>query len=128
EALLQHLWHKNYYWPNMSCNARDFVANCIECQRLSISRMGFHPSSHIMACFPFDHVVADLYSINVVDRNGYAHALILTDVAKRFVILRPFNCWAAYLCCFREVLSKKRRGKINNKEKKEPRQGSHLLW
>jgi transposase InsO family protein len=78
------------YWPGMKDDAQRLVSGCMPCQRFNYHKAAFHPYRCPEAPSPMDHLVLDLIG-EFPASGGYSYVLVVTDVASRFVWLRPLR-------------------------------------
>ena len=91
EQLFEQLWRQDYYWPTLRQECQEEVAACWPCIRYEVGRKGYNPAKFIAAKYPMDHTSVDLFSLNTVSPRGFSQVLVYTDIATRFVILRPLR-------------------------------------
>jgi hypothetical protein len=75
-------------WPLMVKDCLEFVRKCPECQRINITRKGYHPLKAIHAHLPGEHMTVDLAGDFPLSSKKNTYLLVLTDVCTRFVILK----------------------------------------
>ena len=89
------LFRKNfdagYYWPELRKDCSTTVSHCKACLAFNVSVAGFNPLQTIDATLPMDHVAVDLFGPFTSSRNGATYALLLIDIATRFVWLSPLQ-------------------------------------
>jgi hypothetical protein len=74
-------------WPNLTDECLAFVKKCGECQRVNITRKGYHPMRAIHARLPGEHIAMDLAGPFIMSKDKNVYLLILVDVCTRFVLL-----------------------------------------
>jgi transposase InsO family protein len=63
---------------------------CVDCQRYTTKRYGFHPLRAITADLPMDHLAMDLAQMEASEC-GKIYMLIVVDICTRFTWLYPLN-------------------------------------
>lgn len=82
---------RNYYWPNINKDIKDYVNNCFPCaQRKSTSRKD-REMIPITATKPMEKVMIDITGPIKECKNGYRYILGIVDVFSRFVMLIPMR-------------------------------------
>ena len=89
EQLFKQVFTNGYYWSSLRKDCEELVNTCPQCLAFNVHKAGYHPLTTITASLPFDHVAIDLFGPLQETKNGCCYALILTDIATRFVCLAP---------------------------------------
>eukprot|EP00697_Spironema_sp_BW2_P013001 gnl/Spiro4/29725_TR14599_c0_g1_i1.p1 gnl/Spiro4/29725_TR14599_c0_g1~~gnl/Spiro4/29725_TR14599_c0_g1_i1.p1 ORF type:complete len:1590 (-),score=337.19 gnl/Spiro4/29725_TR14599_c0_g1_i1:22-4635(-) len=76
-------------WPSLAQDAHDYVASCLDCQRFSIRRRGFHPLTSITADQPMFHVAIDCAGPLPETPRGNVYLFVAVCLFTRFAFLRP---------------------------------------
>jgi hypothetical protein len=76
------------YWPGMKDDAQGVVSSCMPCMRYNYHKAAYHPYRCAEASKPMDHLVLDLVGPFPVS-GECTYVLVVTDIASRFVWLRP---------------------------------------
>ena len=79
---------QNKTWPLMAKDCLEYVKQCPECQRINITRKGYHPLKAINVHLPGEHMTVDLAGEFPLSSKNNKYLLVLTDVCTRFVILK----------------------------------------
>ena len=95
DMMFKQLFREGVFWAAMMADCKEATANCHECLRFNVGRIGFHPMRPLKASLPFDHVVMDLIGQLPTTEGGHNFILILVDVLTRFIILRPLQAKSA---------------------------------
>jgi transposase InsO family protein len=85
---LHRLLSEGFRWPNMEKDCLRVARECIDCQRYTVSRHGYHPLRSVTAALPLDHLAMDLASMPT-SACGMNYILVIIDVCTRFVWLHP---------------------------------------
>jgi transposase InsO family protein len=91
QAMVDGIHSLGHTWDTLRLDCDRIFRECPDCQRYHIGRKGYHPLQPIHASLPFDHVCVDLAGPFPTSTTGHNFALILVDVATRFVVLRPLS-------------------------------------
>ena len=83
---LHRLLTKGYKWPGMDKDCLRAARECVECQRFTARKYGFHPLRSITAAFPMDHLAIDLAQLKT-STCGHNYFLVVLDICTRFVWL-----------------------------------------
>jgi hypothetical protein len=75
-------------WLHLSQTCLDFIKRCRECQRLNITKKGYHPMKAINAQLPGEHLAIDLAGPLPTTKSKNVRLLVVVDVCTRFVFLR----------------------------------------
>ncbi len=86
--LFQQLFLKGYFWPGMRKQCLLAVSHCRTCVQQNVAREGFLPAKSTVAQLPWSTIAVDLMSLEK-SAAGHVAALVVVDVATRFVVLRP---------------------------------------
>jgi transposase InsO family protein len=90
KATLARLLSEGHKWPGMAGACQRVARECIDCQRYTVQRYGFHPQRAILAALPMDHLAMDLFSLPT-SSDGYNYVLLVVDVCTRFAWLYPLK-------------------------------------
>ena len=85
--LFQQLYQKGLFWPGMRKDCMTAVSRCAACARQNVAREGFLPARATIAAVPWSTIAVDLMSLEP-SASGNMAALVVVDVATRFVVLR----------------------------------------
>lgn len=91
EGLFRQVWTAGFFWQDCRKECAALVAECVECLRHNVARVGFHPLATILASYPGDHVGIDLAGPFPPSLDGHVYLLLYVDVATRFVLLRALT-------------------------------------
>jgi transposase InsO family protein len=91
EALIQALKNKGINWPGMTVQAQAFVKKCLQCQRHTVQRKGYHPITAITASMPGDHYAIDLAGPFATTDRGNHYLFVLVDICTRFCQLKAIT-------------------------------------
>ena len=89
DQLYRAIVRKGFYWKSLAKDCKAHYSNCVECQRHSITKAGYHPQQSLLADSPFDHVCIDLVGSLPENVEGMKHILVIVDVFTKFIILKP---------------------------------------
>ena len=88
QAIVRDIHSRGMHWTNMYDEAKNVVQSCVECQKHSIMKRGYHPLTSVVANRPFDHVAIDLAGPLPMTEDGYMYVLVLTDICTKYVVVR----------------------------------------
>ena len=92
DNLVKFLYSKGWKWGGMWVAARDTVDACFECSRRNRHRMAAALNRKpFNAAAPMDHLVMDLVTMPQDMKMGAKFALIVVDVASRFLWIIPLS-------------------------------------
>jgi hypothetical protein len=91
KAIIDSIKKRYQVWPGINTQATNLVLSCLECQRFSIKKQGFHPLTSLDAELPWDHIALDLAGPFEKSFNEKVYILVIVYVATRFVILKPIT-------------------------------------
>jgi transposase InsO family protein len=87
---LHRLLSEGYKWPGMEKDCLRVAQSCVDCQRFTTQRFGFHPLRAVVADLPMDHLAVDLAQMKV-SSCGMSYILVVLDICTRFVWLYPLK-------------------------------------
>jgi hypothetical protein len=70
KAMAARLVSEGHSWPGMAVDCQRIARECVECQRYTVQRYGFHPQCSITAALPLDHLAIDLFMLPM-SSDGY---------------------------------------------------------
>lgn len=88
QSIENQLHHDGIHWTNMRKDIECILADCLECNKFNIAKVGDHPPKSVLPYQPLDHWCMDLGSFNVTSEYGNNFMLVLVDYYSRFTILR----------------------------------------
>ena len=94
---MQQILRKRYYWPNMTLDIKQYVAECHECTLgKRHPRRAANPKGPPIGSYPFDLLYCDVVSMApthdyVEGGTGYSKMLTFVDSLSRWVEAIPFN-------------------------------------
>jgi len=88
QAIVREIHSRGMHWTNIYDEAKTIVKSCIECQKHSIMKRGYHPLTSVVANRPFDHVAIDLAGPLPITEQGCLYLLVLTDICTKYVVIR----------------------------------------
>ena len=91
EGMVRILREEGYYWRGMRAACVEVARECERCRAMNPGKRMVHELTPILATMPFDHVSMDLFGPLPVSEDGFLYALVVVDVATRYVILRPLR-------------------------------------
>ncbi|OBQ32496.1 MAG: hypothetical protein AN485_21335 [Anabaena sp. MDT14b] len=83
---MHRLLSEGYRWPKMEQDCLRVSRECIDCQRYTTQKYGFHPLRTISASLPMDHLAMDLIVMETSE-DGMNYILIVVDICTRFLWL-----------------------------------------
>ncbi|OBQ31182.1 MAG: hypothetical protein AN485_23875, partial [Anabaena sp. MDT14b] len=83
---MHRLLSEGYRWPKMEQDCLRVSRECIDCQRYTTQKYGFHPLRTISASLPMDHLAMDLIVMETSE-DGMNCILIIVDICTRFLWL-----------------------------------------
>ena len=89
KALFKRVVQQGKVWPSLMQDCISHVEACRACLEHNVRQEGFHPLSPVSAYLPWDHLAIDLAEPGYTSNEGFNFILVVTDIATRFVILRP---------------------------------------
>lgn len=83
---------RNYWWPRLTWDVKEYVKGCEACQRTKHHReRKYSPlKPHQAALFPFEHITVDFIG-PVEESQGFNTILVVVDKHSKYVILIPTN-------------------------------------
>jgi transposase InsO family protein len=88
QSIENQLHHDGIHWTNMRKDIERILADCLECNKFNIAKVGYHPPKSVLPDQPLDHWCMDLGSFDVTSEYGNNFMLVLVDYYSRFTILR----------------------------------------
>jgi transposase InsO family protein len=80
------LLSEGFKWPGMEKDCLRAAKECVDCQRFTTQKYGFHPLRLIAADLPMDHLAIDLAQMKT-SVCGHNYILVVIDICTRFVWL-----------------------------------------
>ncbi len=81
-----HLLSEGYRWPNMEKDCLRVAKECLNCQRFTAQRHGFHPLRSATADLRMDGLAMDLAQMKT-STDGRNYILVVVDLCTRFTWL-----------------------------------------
>lgn len=84
---------RQYFWPGMSKDIREFIANCQICKETKAPNCSLRPpmGSPAIAERPFQNMYVDLIGPYPRSKSGNSFILIILDQLSKFVWLKPLR-------------------------------------
>ena len=89
-ALFRSVYHQGFFWAGMLKDCKRVVAQCSTCVQNNVGRSGYLPAQASLAALPWWTIAIDLMSLEKSSQGNVA-ALVVVDIATRFVVLRPLR-------------------------------------
>jgi hypothetical protein len=79
KAIAARLLSEGHSWPDMAVDCQRIARECVDCQRYTVQRYGFHPQRSITAALPMDHRAIDLFMLPTRS-DGFHYVLLVVIV------------------------------------------------
>ena len=87
KAVVDRVYEMGHHWSSLKRDVEDHVKACVNCQRFSVARRGFHPLTNVVANAPMVHVGVDLAGPLPETPSRNIFILVLICLFTRFFIL-----------------------------------------
>ncbi|OBQ33349.1 MAG: hypothetical protein AN485_18965 [Anabaena sp. MDT14b] len=83
---MHRLLTEGHKWPGMEKDCLRVAQRCVDCQRFTAQKYGFHPLRAVTADLPMDHLAVDLAQLKT-SSCGKSYILVVLDICTRFAWL-----------------------------------------